>query len=275
MAGVMKPEHVSGYIRAMFRHQGPSRSERQNVALAAYLACIGGFVNSAGFVLVGSFTSHVTGNVGRFADDLVTHDLAAAGAAFVMILAFFAGACVAGLIVESRLFTRTPTAYGVALVCEAALLAAFCIVTSSVLDASPRLRDSQALFLCLAMGVQNSLVTRLSGAVVRTTHLTGVVTDLGVETARWLAHWQREWREHKPHRDRPVVAKIRLHLTIFIAFVVGAIGGCWLALLWSTAVVWLPATAVGAGAIYAFATAKHAPIRDSLASHPHPHSPAE
>ena len=40
------------------------------------------------------------------------------------------------------------------------------------------------------MGMQNSLVTRLSGAVVRTTHLTGVVTDLGIEAARWY-RWHR------------------------------------------------------------------------------------
>jgi uncharacterized membrane protein YoaK (UPF0700 family) len=38
------------------------------------------------------------------------------------------------------------------------------------------------------MGLQNSLVTRLSGAIVRTTHLTGVVTDLGIEAARWFRY---------------------------------------------------------------------------------------
>jgi uncharacterized membrane protein YoaK (UPF0700 family) len=258
----------------MFRHQGPSRSERQNIALAAYLACIGGFVNSVGFVLVGSFTSHVTGNVGRFANDLVTHDLAAAGAAFTMIIAFFGGACVASLIVESRRFTRTPTAYGVALVCEAALLASFGLATSAELDASPRLRDGQAILLCVAMGIQNSLVSRLSGAVVRTTHLTGVVTDLGIETARWLAHWRRRLHASKHRRDPPVVAKIRLHLTILIMFIAGAIAGCTLALLWNAAVVWLPTVAVGAGAIYAFANAKHAPVRESIPPHPHIRPPA-
>jgi uncharacterized membrane protein YoaK (UPF0700 family) len=248
----------------MFRHQGPSRSARQNTLLAAYLACVGGFVNSAGFVLVGSFTSHVTGNVGRLADDLATLQLSAAGAAFTMVVAFFVGACVASLIVESRRFTRTPTAYGVALACEAALLLCFGLVTSAELGITPRVRDGQALLLCLAMGVQNSLVSRLSGAVVRTTHLTGVVTDLGIETARWLAYWRRTLQGRTQTREPPVVAKIRLHLTIFIMFIAGAIGGCVLATLWHANVVWVPTTAVIAGAVYAFATAKNAPLRASF-----------
>lgn len=50
----------------MFRHEGANRSHHHNQLLAGYLAMIAGFVNSAGFILIGSFTSHVTGNVGRF-----------------------------------------------------------------------------------------------------------------------------------------------------------------------------------------------------------------
>jgi len=253
------------YTASMFRHQGPSRSARQNTLLAAYLACVGGFVNSAGFVLVGSFTSHVTGNVGRLAGDLATSQLAAAGAAFTMVVAFFAGAFMASLIVESRRFTRTPTAYGVALACEAALLLCFGLVASAKLGVTPRLRDGQALLLCMAMGVQNSLVSRISGAVVRTTHLTGVVTDLGIETARWLAYWRRALRDERTHgREPPVVTKIRLHLTIFVMFIVGSIAGCVLAMLWHAHVVWVPTGAVLAGSGYAFATAKDAPLRASL-----------
>jgi uncharacterized membrane protein YoaK (UPF0700 family) len=256
----------------MFRHQGPSRSERQNAALAAYLACVGGFVNSAGFVLIGSFTSHVTGNVGRIADDLAVRDLSAAGAAFSMVIAFFGGAFVASLIIESRRFKRTPTAYGVALACEAALLASFGLAASTAFADSPRLRDAEALLLCAAMGVQNSLVTRLSGAVVRTTHLTGVVTDLGIETAQWIAQWRRKRRSPK-HRERTVVAKVQLHLTILGMFIAGSIAGCSLALAWHAAVVWLPTAAVTAGALYAFATARAAPLRASL--HPEPPESSE
>jgi uncharacterized membrane protein YoaK (UPF0700 family) len=248
----------------MFRHQGPSRSERQNTLVAAYLACVGGFVNSAGFVLIGSFTSHVTGNVGRFANELLTQQLLAAGLAFSMILAFFTGAFAASLIIEHRRFTRTPTAYGVALSCEALLLAAFTLVASARLGQTARTRDLEALLLCVAMGMQNSLVTRLSGAVVRTTHLTGVVTDLAIELARWVSFWQSAERPRRSQRPPPVVMKLRLHATIFGMFVLGAVLGCALAAMLGPHAFWLPMAAVVGGAAQAFVSAKNAPLRSSL-----------
>jgi uncharacterized membrane protein YoaK (UPF0700 family) len=255
----------------MFRHQGPTRSERQNGLLAGYLALIGGFVNSAGFILIGSFTSHVTGNVGRLATDIVSRQLLAAGAAFTMIASFYLGAFVASMVIESNVFDRTPTAYGVALLSEALLLALFSWVASHQLTTHARMLDMQAVLLCAAMGVQNSLVTRLSGAVVRTTHLTGVVTDLGIETARWFRWWRGHLSKELHHklssgrnpRERPVVAKIRLHSVIVSTFtlgaVLGAMAGSWLHQL----AMLLPSAAVGIGACYAFASARHAPLRAS------------
>jgi Protein of unknown function (DUF1275) len=91
----------------MFQHQGPGRSDRQNRIVAGYLAFVGGFVNSTGFVLIGSFTSHVTGNVGRLANDLAYRQYGAAWAALPMIVAFFAGAFVASMALESNVFGRT------------------------------------------------------------------------------------------------------------------------------------------------------------------------
>ncbi|HET8934135.1 MAG TPA: YoaK family protein [Polyangiales bacterium] len=156
----------------MFRHQGPGRSDRQNSILAAYLSIVAGFVNSAAFVLIGTFTSHVTGNVGRLANDIATQQLYAALAALSMIVSFFVGAFVASMTVESNLAGRTPIAYGLALSFEAALLVTF-IVLTRLHGASAPLHELEESVLCMAMGAQSSLVTRLSGAVVRTTHLTG------------------------------------------------------------------------------------------------------
>jgi uncharacterized membrane protein YoaK (UPF0700 family) len=242
----------------MFRHQGAERTERHNALLAGYLACVGGFVNSAGLVLVGMFTSHVTGNVGRLANDLVDQQLLAAGAALSL------GAFFASSFIESRLFARKPTGYGVALSCEAALLLAFSLVASRALTVSPRLRDMEALLLCAAMGIQNSLVTRLSGAVVRTTHLTGVITDLGIETARWLFWWRGALlTDRRPSIERPIVAKIRLHLTIVLTFMFGAVLGCTVASVWRQLAMLLPSGAVIVAACYAFANASHAPVRAS------------
>ena len=174
----------------MFRHEGPGRSDAQNQILAGYLAMVGGFVNSAGFVLIGSFPSHVTGNVGRFSSDTANGQFAAAAAAGAMVTAFFVGAFVASMIIESNYFGRIADSYATALLLEAAMLLLFTATSKLTPAAHPRLMDLEAAMLCCAMGMQNSLVTRLSGAVVRTTHLTGVVTDIGIEAARWFRWWR-------------------------------------------------------------------------------------
>ena len=73
----------------MFRHEAPSRSVRRSRVLAGYLAFVRGFVNSAGYVLVGSFTSQVTGNVGRLATDLADRRYNASAAVTAVYIAFF------------------------------------------------------------------------------------------------------------------------------------------------------------------------------------------
>jgi uncharacterized membrane protein YoaK (UPF0700 family) len=248
----------------MFRHQGPGRTDRQNGLLAAYLALTGGFVNSASFILVGTFTSHVTGNVGRLGNDVVWLDLPAAAAASTMILAFFAGAFVASMIVESSFFGRTPTAYGVAMLAEATLLAAFLGAAHLIDGAGPRTRDMLAVILCAAMGVQNSLVTRLSGAVVRTTHLTGVVTDLGIEAARWFRWWRGSLSEALRWKlsfgrnppERPSPARARLLVTIVSTFTLGAVLGSAFSTWIGRDAMLLPCLGVLIGGLFALETGR-------------------
>ncbi|MDB4997323.1 MAG: putative transrane protein [Myxococcaceae bacterium] len=236
----------------MFVHEGAERSASQNAMLAGYLAFIAGFVNSGGFVLIGSFTSHVTGNIGRFGHDVAVGTPAAAVFAVLLVASFFAGAFGASLILESHGEDRA-RGYAIALLAEALLLGTFVFVAGLSRATHPRLLDAEAGILSLAMGMQNSLITRLSGAVVRTTHLTGVVTDLGIETARWY-----RWHRAKLGRvvggkpERPASARIVLHLTLVLAFMVGTIIGATVtthASRWAMAV---PAIAVLAASIRAF-----------------------
>jgi uncharacterized membrane protein YoaK (UPF0700 family) len=243
----------------MFSREGSARSDRENRRLAGYLAFIGGFVNSCGFVLVGTFTSHVTGNVGRLADDTALGNYAAAGAALTMIFVFLCGAFLVSMIVETSFFRHKSRAYAAALASEAGLLVTFTAVSFFVATTHPRLRDAEALLLCAAMGMQNALVTRLSGAVVRTTHLTGVVTDLGIEMARWFRHWRGGLSEVMHVRlvvgrdplVRPAIAKIYLLATIAFAFLFGAGLGAVMAVHLGHAAMLFAAAAVGTGALYA------------------------
>jgi uncharacterized membrane protein YoaK (UPF0700 family) len=242
----------------MFRREGPAREARKNIQLAAYLAAAAGFVNSGGFVLIGSFTSHVTGSIGRIANDIAEgHPIASVSAA-LLVLAFFVGAFIASVVLESTDTPEVAKRYALALALEAALLASFIFVAGLSRASHPRVLDAQAALLCAAMGMQNSLVTRLSGAVVRTTHLTGVVTDLGIEAARWY-RWHRAKLSAgpgaAPNREPPSPDRTSLLLAVVLSFIVGAVAG---AVLTSRASRWamcLPVAMIVLASAFAFSQA--------------------
>lgn len=225
----------------MFSHEGDARTAHQNRRLAAYLALVAGFANSAGFVLLGTFTSHVTGNVGRLADDASTGHLGAAFSALSLVLSFYFGAFFVSMLLESRSFGHISRAYASALAIEALLLGSFALLGYFVHADHARVLDAEAALLCVAMGMQNGLVTRISSAVVRTTHLTGVVTDLGIESARWVRH-RRMMGAHP--RTAPDPIKMRLLATVGLAFLCGALGGAFAAPRLGHAVMILPVVAI-------------------------------
>ena len=244
----------------MFSREGSARSDSQNRWLAGYLAFVGGFVNSSGFVLLGTFCSHVTGNVGRLANDAATGQYAAAVAALTLVVCFFAGAFAASVILESRVLgAARARAYALALATETVLLLFFTLLSYVTVSEHPRVRDAETALLCAAMGLQNALVSRLSGAVVRTTHLTGVVTDLGIESARWFRLWRQSLSEvtrvplvfGQNRAERPAFEKSLLLGTIAASFLAGAGSGAYSAVHWGHGSMLIAAAAVAVCAGYA------------------------
>ena len=62
---------------------------------------------------------------------------------------------------------------------------------------------SLALFLlCFIMGMHNTVMTLLSGGAIRSTHMTGTATDLGIELSRALTTRSEERRVGKECRSR-------------------------------------------------------------------------
>jgi uncharacterized membrane protein YoaK (UPF0700 family) len=244
----------------MFRHEGARRTHRLNRLLAGYLALVGGYVNAVGIVVLGVFTSHMTGNVSRLATDFAVRRFEAAAFDLALVGTFFAGALLASLVLERAAIASTSKAYGFVLSVEAAALVLFAVVPD---PASGGVRGVvEPLALCFAMGVQNSLVTRLSGAVVRTTHLTGVITDLGIECARWLCWWLggrgRALASPSPSGPsslaRPPAAKLEILLTIALCFGLGALAGAIASVMQGRRAAVVPIAALAAGAFYAFAS---------------------
>jgi len=74
------------------------------------------------------------------------------------------------------------------------------------------------------MGMQNALITKLSNAEIRTTHLTGMVTDIGIELGK-LLYWNRCRRPDSPP---PVIAsrsKLCMLAALVLLFFAGGVSG--------------------------------------------------
>jgi uncharacterized membrane protein YoaK (UPF0700 family) len=243
----------------MFKKLGAERTGRDDRQLAGYLAFIAGTVNSVGFIVIGSFTSHVTGNVGRVADQAARGNASVAGLAAMTVVAFFLGAITASMLIESQVLRNMSRTSAALLFMEAILVASFIASTSRHPSSSLCISGVHAILLSFAMGIQNSLVTRLSGAVVRTTHLTGVVTDLGIEVARWFRYWRFRIGEGRGMRltltstpaTLPLVAKTALLATIFFAFVIGSACGALMGVRYGSESLLPIVLLLVAGAIYA------------------------
>ncbi len=242
----------------MFNLEGPARKPWQNRLLAAYLSVIAGYVNSAGYLIVGSFTSHVTGSAGRLANDVVARDYVAAVSAFFLVMAFFLGAFSANAVLQTRLLARRRWLFALLLLTEAGLLEGFVMLVDGRLSLTVQRRaDAEASVLCFAMGLQNSLVTVISDARVRTTHLTGVVTDLGIEAARWVRFWAGQASTVFTASENLVVPRppqaptAALLMTILFGFLTGAVLGAEGGTLYGARAFYAPAIAAALGAVYA------------------------
>jgi uncharacterized membrane protein YoaK (UPF0700 family) len=79
-----------------------------------------------------------------------------------------------------------------------------------------------AFGLSFLMGLQNAVVTRISNARVRTTHVTGMVTDIGIELGNLVDLAGRHGREEEAALNKD---KLRLHGQTVASFLAGGVAG--------------------------------------------------
>ena len=168
------------YLRTLTGHE---RTQSGNRQLSRYLAFIAGAVNAGGFVAVRQYTSHMSGIVSAMADNLALGSVSLLMAGLFAMLSFLAGATCTSVMVRWARQRSLRSEYALPLILEAFLLFAFGF-TGHVFE-SKEVLGTVAL-LCFTMGLQNAIVTKISGAVIRTTHLTGMVTDVGIKLGRMI-----------------------------------------------------------------------------------------
>ena len=174
-----------------------AHSFKQQARLAITLAWIAGYTNVMTILACGHVTSHVSGTTSDLGRAVAERNWATTGFLLFLLLTFAAGAAASGFVCELGRRRGWESIYVVPMALEASLLTGFALVwefgsvTSSDRGGAGASPTVGALFLLtgiasIAMGLQNATITRISSGVVRTTHVTGVLTDLGLEFAQFL-----------------------------------------------------------------------------------------
>lgn len=201
----------------MFVHHGKNRTFTHNIRLATLLSLVAGIVNITGVLSIKMLTTNVTGHFAFFAEEIMRHDYRIALTFLVFTLCFLLGSFIANFIVEFVITRKPRLAYITPIFLEISILlcVALFFVPNSIYTTEGK---TTAFLLLLAMGIQNSLVTKVSQSTVRTTHLTGLFTDLGIELSQLFFF-------KKPEEQSQLKKTISLRLSIIVFFFIGCVLG--------------------------------------------------
>ncbi|MDF3837448.1 DUF1275 domain-containing transporter [Cupriavidus basilensis] len=214
----------TSYLRQL---TGRVRSPQANRQLACYLAFVAGATNAGGFLAVQQYTSHMSGIVSAMADNLALGNIGLILDGLGALLSFLAGAACSAILINWGRRERLHSEYALPLMLESALLVCFGLLGSNLEHHEWLFVPATVMVLCFIMGLQNAMITKISNAEIRTTHVTGMVTDIGIELGK-LFYWNlaRAGNGHPPvlaNRQKLRVLAVLVSL-FFAGGVIGALG---------------------------------------------------
>ncbi|WP_373754309.1 YoaK family protein [Neisseria weixii] len=199
--------------------------------LGYVMALLAGAINAGGFFAFARYTSHVTGSLSLMADMAYTREWGVVLVAFISVICFVMGAAHSSWVILWTQQKRFRGSYGFSMWLEAVYLLIFGLfgATAFQLDLGfgQFALPSLALFLlCFIMGMHNTVITLLSGGAIRSTHMTGSATDLGIELSK-VMYYSKQHHPRLPHIrvNKPKMWLLSgLMATFILGGIIGALG---------------------------------------------------
>ncbi len=188
------------------------------------LAFQAGILNIGGLLACRTFVSHVTGYISLAAHELESNQIQHALALLLMLVIFMLGSMTSGILIDSKMRENKKPKYFYVF---GLLSLITCLITIGGLiglfgefgDNTHGLAKYILIgLLCFSCGLQNGVVTLVSRSVVRTTHATGLVTDLGIGIVRSLRSWQAKIDENESQAN---LMRVGILFSFFIGSVIG------------------------------------------------------
>jgi uncharacterized membrane protein YoaK (UPF0700 family) len=202
---------------------GSQRSADGNRHLGVLLCFVAGAINAGGFLAVRQYTSHLTGIVSAMADGLALGAYGLVLPGLGALLSFVAGAACSAIMVNYARRRKMHGEYALPLLLEALLLLGFGVLGARLAGIAGLFVPLTVMMLCFIMGLQNALITKVSKAEIRTTHITGIVTDIGIEVGK-LLYWNGAPQPGR-HEVRANHERLRLLVALVFAFFAGGVSG--------------------------------------------------
>lgn len=212
--------YLINQLLCMLREISGQRSLKKNLMLASSTASVAGMTNVVGVIAFLSFVSNITGHVATLAGKITEQDIGEVYTVLYWLFMFFFGAFVSNFIVKSLDYRSTYVAHSTPIVLEIVILLAVAFYGNDVGSMSDFQREAVTGAVLFCMGLQNGLVSRISGGLIKTSHLTGLITDLAGELSDLL----------HPHvkRTRELKDKIYIRVTVLAFFIIGGLIGGYL-----------------------------------------------
>ncbi|MDB6124325.1 MAG: hypothetical protein JWQ71_3318 [Pedosphaera sp.] len=203
------------------------------------LAFTAGMINAVGFLgFQHQGITHLTGTTTLLGIAVAKQDVTSSFHLLAIIVAFLAGATLSGFIIKDSVL-KLGRRYGIALLIESGLL----LLAVPLLVRQNVLGDYLASCAC---GLQNAMVSTYSGAVIRTTHVSGIFTDLGIFFGHLLRRLPVDWR------------RFRLWMAVVGSFLGGGMAGALIFQRFSYRTLYFPAMLTGlTGLAYAWYRHRH------------------
>ena len=199
------------------------RTDATNRRLGRSLAFVAGAANAGGFLAVGQYTSHMSGIVSSLADNLALGEVDLLVAGLSSLLSFLAGAATSAIQINWGRRRHRRSLYAMPLMLEAMLLLCFGLIGTNLEHHRVLFVPATVCLLFFVMGLQNAMIAKISRAEIRTTHVTGVVTDIGIELGK-LFYWNA-WPVAGADEVRADRQKLALLGSLLLSFLADGLAG--------------------------------------------------
>lgn len=199
----------------MLRKFNQSRSFNDNLKLGTLTAFTAGMVNVSALVLFFSFASNVTGHYAILAEEISKGKWYQVAIVFSWIFLFFFGSFVSNNIVINGDKKRMFLTHSIPLLIEVLCFLVVGFYGMNYYRETLIETEFLVAILLFSMGIQNGLTASISNFTVKTTHLTGLTTDLAIHLSLLT---KAEYRKKKE-----VVQKFKLLLSIAVSYSIGGV----------------------------------------------------